>query len=231
MNNSTTEYTNGTTIAQSGPADNKLHKSSRLSETAQQIAQPPASKETDLFASLASLRVDPSLTDGPVISKALVSLPVRKPSKEWFVQAHPDPAHFGLDALILELKEESDLYFVPPAMREALLGESTVHVKRLRLAVTRQGDYFVWPARLPGADGKLDTWNQSALDAMELATSKWVRLSANRRLGAYDIAVAAIDDVPDWPEMPYNELLRIAFKGKIIDSVDHPVLRRLRGEI
>jgi hypothetical protein len=185
----------------------------------------------DLFSSLASLRVNPSQIDSPAISKALVSLPVRKPSKEWFIQTHPDAAEYGLDALILELKEEGELYLVPPAMREALLGEPTVHAKHLRLAVTRQGDYFVWPARLPGSDGKLDSWNESTLAAMELATSKWVRVSANRRLGAYDIAVAALEDVPEWPDMAFNDLLRIAFKGRVIDTLEHPVLRRLRGEV
>ncbi len=36
---------------------------------------------------------------------------------------------------------------------------------------------------------------------------------------------------PEWPQESLGELLKIAFKGgKLIDSVDHPVLKRLRGE-
>ena len=27
-----------------------------------------------------------------------------------------------------------------------------------------------------------------------------------------------------------RELLRVAFKGRLIDSLDHPVLKKLRGE-
>jgi hypothetical protein len=37
--------------------------------------------------------------------------------------------------------------------------------------------------------------------------------------------------VPEWPDTPFADLLRIAFKGKFIDSISHPVLRRLRGEV
>ena len=29
----------------------------------------------------------------------------------------------------------------------------------------------------------------------------------------------------------FHDLLKIAFKGKMIEDLDHPVLRRLRGEI
>ncbi|MEA3188517.1 MAG: hypothetical protein QOD99_2347 [Chthoniobacter sp.] len=185
----------------------------------------------DLFSSLETLRLDPKMSEGPTVSKALVTIPVRKPSKEWFVRTHPDAANYAIDTMVLELKEDGEIYLIHPSLRDALFDESTVHNKRLWLAVTRQGDYFVWPTRLPGFDGKLDSWNQSALEAMQLATSKWVRLSANRRLGGYDIAVAAIDQKVEWTTTPFNELLKIAFKGRVIDSLDHPVLKKLRGEV
>ncbi len=35
---------------------------------------------------------------------------------------------------------------------------------------------------------------------------------------------------PTWPDVSFRDLLAIAFKGKRIDTLDHPVLRRLRGE-
>ena len=34
-----------------------------------------------------------------------------------------------------------------------------------------------------------------------------------------------------WPDTPFRDLLRTAFKGRYIDSLDHPVLRKLRGEV
>ena len=189
------------------------------------------SRVTDIFASLDALRMDPTMTDSLAVTKALVTIPVRKPSKETFVRTHPDADNYAIDTMVLELKEDSEIFLVTPALRESLATESTVHIKRLWLAYTRQGDHFIWPVRLPGADGKLDTWNESALEAQKLGTEKWVRVTANRHLGAYNIDVAKLDQQPEWSERPYNELLAIAFKGKVIDTWDHPVLRRLRGEL
>jgi hypothetical protein len=34
---------------------------------------------------------------------------------------------------------------------------------------------------------------------------------------------------PEFPELTLNELLRIAFKDRIVDKLDHPVIRKLRG--
>ena len=41
-----------------------------------------------------------------------------------------------------------------------------------------------------------------------------------------------LQDIPDpeWPDLPFNQLLRIAFKNRVVDSLDHPTLQRLRGE-
>ena len=58
-------------------------------------------------------------------------------------------------------------------------------------AINRQGVLFLWPIRLPGADGKLDDWSRSAMDAADEAKSRWVRITANMSLGAYDVAVAS----------------------------------------
>ena len=185
----------------------------------------------DIFADLAAIRLNPSMTGGPSVAKVLASVPVRKPSKEWFIRAHPDREKQSVDSLFLELKEDGETYLIAPRIRESLQGESCVQFKKLSLAVNRQGDIFLWPIRLPDTDGKLDAWNQSALDALSIATTKWVRISSNRRIGAYEIASADISEEPKWPDMPFNELLRFAFKGKVIDAHSHPVLRRLRGDV
>jgi hypothetical protein len=90
----------------------------------------------------------------------------------------------------------------------------------------------LWAVRLPDEKGRLDDWNRSAHEGAQLAMQKWVRLSANQSLGAYDIDVAmgAFPD-PVWPAVAFEELLKIAFKNRLIEDLDHPVLRRLRGEI
>lgn len=201
------------------------------SENEANPAPKPQNPSDDFFADVARIRVDATMSDGPSVAKVLAKVPVQKPDKAWFVRTHPDAENYSLDALLLELKQENELYLVLPKLRDSLLNERCVSVMRLRLAVNRQGDVFVWWLRLPGADGKANSWNESALEAADRASESWVRLSANQRVCAYDIALASISEDPRWPDKPFNDLLRIAFKGKVIETLDHPVLRRLRGEV
>jgi hypothetical protein len=61
---------------------------------------------------------------------------------------------------------------------------------------------------------------------------EWVRITANMSLGAYDI-YEATGNLPDpvWPDLPFPDLLRIAFRDRIVDRVDHPLIQRLRGAV
>jgi hypothetical protein len=102
----------------------------------------------------------------------------------------------------------------------------------LFLAVNRQGDVFLWPVKLPGADGRSNSWNESALAAARLAEEKWVRVAANMGAGMYDTYEAAGElSEPTWPELSLAELLKLAFRDRFIETVDHPVLRAIRGEV
>ena len=57
-----------------------------------------------------------------------------------------------------------------------------------------------------------------------------MRVKANMAAGTYDVdvATAAIGE-PEWPELPMNALLKLAFGERMITSLDHPVVKRLRG--
>ncbi|MFO0967885.1 MAG: hypothetical protein U0793_20180 [Gemmataceae bacterium] len=157
-----------------------------------------------------------------------MTVPCRKPAKEWFVRCNPS---LRLETCVLELKEDRETYLVAPPLWQELASESTFGPRALYATMNRQGVLFVWPVRLPGPDGKIDDWNRSALEAASMAESRWVRVASNMALGAYDVFEATADwPEPDWPALPLNEILRVAFKGRVIDSLDHPVLRRLRGE-
>jgi hypothetical protein len=130
----------------------------------------------------------------------------------------------------LELKDEGDTLLVDRSLREALVGEKCVDVRLIRLGVNRQGTPFLWPMRKP-AEGRKDAWALTAVDAAREAESRWTRVQADMSLGAYRLAVAKVDDVPRWPKESFNDLLRIGFKGAVVDSLDHPVLKKLRGEV
>jgi hypothetical protein len=70
------------------------------------------------------------------------------------------------------------------------------------------------------------------VEAAEMAMTSWIQVVPNMNLGAYQIlqAQAQLSD-PEWPDLPFNEILEIAFKDRIIDGPDHLVIKRLRGLI
>lgn len=177
------------------------------------------------------LKLPPSGTNAPGTQKLLVTIPARKPDKAWWIRVHPDE-QYRIETLVLELKDARELYLIAADIREHLLGEPTVSRRRIVTAINRQGTLFLWPLRLPDESGKLDPWGETALAGADSATRGWTRISANMALGANDIWQAqAFLSEPEWPAHTFQEMLRVAFRGRMIDSVDHPVLRRLRGEV
>jgi hypothetical protein len=84
--------------------------------------------------------------------------------------------------------------------------------------------------RLPAPDDRKSEWPRSAREAAELAMTQWVRLKANLSLGAYEITAAeSVMADPVWPELSFQDLLRIAYRDRMITTLDHPVVKRLRG--
>ena len=179
----------------------------------------------------ANLRLSQDFSAQLGVKKALLTVPVRKPDKAWFVRVHPDEG-YRLQTAVLELKEERETYLVAQPLWPELAAEATFSPRLLLTAINRQGVLFLWPIRLPGPDGKIDDWSRSALEASQLAQEQWVRMTANMPLGAYDVFVATGQHPdPHWPEQPFGDLLKVAFKDRLIDSLEHPVLRKLRGEV
>jgi hypothetical protein len=186
----------------------------------------PIEPQADPF-DLSRLRLDQSFTETAGVKKLLTTVPVRKPNPQDFVRVHPSSDYHD-DFAIIELKDDRESYLVVPAIARQIPGE--FHMATIQTAITRQGNVFLWPVRLPGPDGKVLEWHRSAAEAASHATRQWVRVKANTPNGAYDIFVAesAIAD-PDWPQVSFQELIRIGFRDRLVDRLDHPVLKRLRG--
>lgn len=165
------------------------------------------------------------------VKKHLMTVPVRKPTKEEWVRIHPELG-YRLETFILELKDRREIYVIERSLWCDLATESTVSPRVLYTAINRQGTLFLWPVRLPREDGSADSWNESLGEAAQMAMVEWVRVQANMSLGGYDVfsAVSSLP-VPQWPELSFREILNVAFKNAIIDTLDHPVLRQLRGEV
>jgi hypothetical protein len=178
-----------------------------------------------------SLRLDQSFADTVGVKKLLTTVPVGKPGRQEHVRVHPDPALRLTPAAIIELKEDREVYLVLPGIAQQLPpGECSVVT--LYLSINRQNVLRLWPVKLPGPDGKHNNWHRSAAEGAEMAMEKWVRVTANMSLGAYEIfeATGKIPE-PDWPHYSLEEILRVAFRDRIVDHHDHPLLQRLRGEL
>lgn len=189
------------------------------------IFQPGSHEELDLTA----LCLPQNFGAVSGVKKVLTTVPVRKPSNQTFVRVHPSD-EWRQSALVLQLKEDGECYFVHPSLYGELASE--VRPKMLYTYVTRDGNVALWPINLPGEDGRLDSWSQSAHEGAKRAEINWARLVANRTVGAYDIYEASsLADEPMWPEKSFKEILSLAFKDRLIVSLDHPIVKRLRGEI
>ncbi len=165
------------------------------------------------------------------VTRELITLPVRRPGNDEWVRVHPDES-FTLQTGVLELKSDREVYLVARPLWPELADEPAFCCKALFTAMTRQGVCILWPVRLPGVDGKIDAWNSSAMQAALLSRTRWVRMASNMALGAYEVTTASARIAePVWPSKTLREILSIAFKDRLIDTLDHPVLQRLRGEI
>jgi hypothetical protein len=180
---------------------------------------------------LDSFRLSQDFASAVGVKRLVTTIPVKKPSKEWWVRTRPDAA-YRLETAVLESKEDRETYLVARPLWPELSAEPTFSPRLLVVAINRQGVLFLWPIRLPGSDGKIDEWSRSALDAASEAAIRWVRVSADMSLGAYriDVASGRLPD-PTWPNLTFQEIIRIGFRDKLIESWDHPVLQRLRGEV
>lgn len=175
------------------------------------------------------LRISGGTSHEPAARKILTNVQVRKPGRQEWFRVHPEP-NMRLDSLILEMHEERLIYLVAPDVAPAIPGDAVA--KTIYTTITRHGAILLWPVRLPDERGRLDEWNTVAHEAALRAESKWIRLAANMGVGTYDVFEALIEiDEPEWPELPFQRLLEMAFKDRFVDSIEHPVIRRLRGEV
>src|SRR5262245_5601646 len=90
----------------------------------------------------ASLRLSQDFAASLGVKKALLTVPVRKPDKAWFVRVHPSE-DYRLQTAVLELKEERETYLVARPLWSELAGEATLSPRALYTAVNRQGVVFL----------------------------------------------------------------------------------------
>ena len=189
------------------------------------------------------LRITPKSMVTASVRKLLTTVPVGKPSPQEFFRVHSDPAYRDTFAT-LEWKEDREFYIVAPDMVAELQGEC-VNVA-LYTSINRQGVIRLIPVKLPGLDGRVLEAHRSLQEAVERAMIRWIRSRWSKPLGAYEIFEASLSiPQPDWdealgqprispdePQLPnisFQDLLQIGFRDRLIETSDHPLIRKLRG--
>jgi hypothetical protein len=198
-----------------------MEKSERAEEIMQNVGQ--------AGFDLSSLRMTQDFGSMVGVKKVITTIPVHKPHKQDFVRIRPGD-DYQISTAVIEMKEDRETFLVAPELWNELPGE--IVPKIFLTGMTRQGVLFLWPIRLPNADGRHDNWNRSALEAAELAKKKWIKVVSNMSLGGYEVyeATGELPD-PEWPDLSFEEIMKVAFKDRYITGMDHPVIRRLNGEI
>jgi hypothetical protein len=154
------------------------------------------------------------------------AIDLRKPNDQEFVKVR---AGFEVFLDCFKLKENGRLYIFLPEVEPYLKAK---HIRQYRLVLAMSFGAvtpFVWPLVVPMDDlGRV--WHQSAMGAAKHAEEEWVRIETDKKnYVAYTVPKPLPD--PVWPEEDFLDLVDLAFKNSKLDTLDHPVLKRLRGEV
>lgn len=181
-------------------------------------------------SNLANLRLNQDFAGIAKVKPALTNIACRKPHKQEFIRVRTGVEN-QFDTGCFVDKESREVYLVSPNVWDLLAGDVTPTM--LVVCQSRNSPVpFLWPLTLPDTEGRPNRWHESAIEAAHLAESQWLKVVADMSAGLY-VPMVAVGNLPqpDWSDVPtMPELLRLAFKGRFIDSENHPVLRRLRGE-
>ena len=196
------------------------------------MATQPTDNKTNTatsIASISSLRISASYGATLGVRKLLTRVPVCKPKKTNFFRVHVSE-EMTFQGMLLEQKEVNESYLVVPDIAQEI--SELVSAVQLYAAIDRHNNVSLIPVPLPGEDGKRNPWHQSLAQAVEMSKSNWIRITANMSLGGYDVfAAEASLSEPEWPDCDIEALIEVAFRGKIISGLEHPIVQSLLGRI
>lgn len=159
----------------------------------------------------------------------------RKPNGREFIRV-TENADEIMPFDLLEVDDKNEYIVAPAAMAEINKlheqeGQVMIKTKRqmVHLAVNLDGVGFLWPITVTDSD---NSWIESANNCAALAQAQWIRVVSNVPAKRYDYHPAKrhAGTVPKWPKETFLEMLNLAFKGKVIRSLDHPAIRQLLDE-
>jgi hypothetical protein len=173
-------------------------------------------------------RIDQDFAAHMQARKTTVAVSVQKPDRQHWIYIHPDRS-WRMAVGVLEDKANRRTYVVEPRIVPEVTEDL---VPKLLVAyVTRQGTPYLWPIRMPDEDGRLDSYSESALVIIEQYAAQWIRVLSNQSDRRYDVLETPKIDLPQpkWPEGGFSWMFDTAFKNRVIQDLNHPLLQTLRG--
>ena len=164
----------------------------------------------------------------PLGTRLQTSYPVDKPNRSKFVRVHPDESYRMSYVPTYKDEDTCDIYFVDPDLELPEEIASQIKLTDLYAAQAHDGTFFIW-----FVNRSETSWYRSANRAVQRSVSQWVRVVSRRAANIYDLYLPEQPiPEPKWSELPsFPEMLENAFDDRRITSVDHPVLRKLRGYV
>jgi hypothetical protein len=159
-------------------------------------------------------------------TKIQTVIPVRKPSRKQFIFAKPSP-DFRVDNLpTLQDEVTGDIYLLAADLEFPADVENKIDYLNLATAITVDGSLFLWFYK-----NSTNSWSQSARIAIREASRQWVRVIPDKSSNGYIIELPKVAPAPPtWPNYTFPEILEIAFGARYIDSLEHPLVKKLRGD-
>jgi len=183
-------------------------------------ASPPETEakpsETSLLSKIR--RTNTQTLQGANMSGALLR---RSKDTEW-ISTREDrqiPVHLVQEGYELHVVSEKVAAALgPPRAKDGVLHE----------ACSLAGATFIIPCKVDKGDAAV-----TLAQAIEHSRGAWVQIVWNKDAGQYmhEVAQYEVKDgvvkEPVWDVRPFEEVLEHSLKGKVIDSVDHPVIQRI----
>jgi hypothetical protein len=155
---------------------------------------------------------------------------LRKPNDQEYFRSSPRKDHHLVVGSIADKQDMGKIYLVTPTLLDAVkfAFPRAVRAVELVLAQSMMGVSIVWP--VPLAEDRGGKWNSSQRVVCEESKKKWTNLVSGQ--GQYDSEPINNPRVVDWDAFPpFRDVLRQAASERLIDSLDHPLLKKLRGII
>jgi hypothetical protein len=153
-----------------------------------------------------------------------------------FVRLHPNENEYWSDELCFVsvpiIGEKKDqLHLIDEEIAVRYLPSKKIRRFRLALATKPYDAHFLCQVPSINLD---NTWNSTALKACKQAKTHWVQVSSRKEenVEGYKTDKAVDPDAfpePKWLSPSLEYLIELSFQGAIIETEDHPGLRRVIG--